>query len=401
MRVGQSSALDFIGQRDVIFSIPLFQRPYSWNLLQCDTLWRDIVRAAHSGSSHFLGIILCKAYDLAETFDGSLDADAVRYEELSVIDGQQRLLTLFLLISAFAEYADERHESIDGTDGDELLRRYLKTSLSISISTSEKNGLASYGVTISGEGDDEESWKIIPSMKDRVPYLAALDEDVSGRAPINPKQIKAKATRNDRPVNAKAFFLQKMRESELEAKTVWRGIEMLTIVPARLDAQDDAQAIFESFNSRGVALVTADLVRNYLLMAEDTDTQVRLYEEYWEPLQGMFGDDPGSLRLNGAIRAWTTIRCKDARAVSDREAFDAFKRYCQNDFDGGVEDILDELISFGHVWAENYRYHAVKKFRSMDWSKLGRKTLVSNMKKIPVDKDTWEYYKNHFGIGTV
>ena len=36
-----------------------------------------------------------------------------------------------------------------------------------------------------------------------------------------------------------------------------------------------------------------------------------------------------------------------------------------------------ELRNFCFVWAENYRYHAVKKFRTMDWAVNGAPTLTS------------------------
>ena len=65
--------------------------------------------------------------------------------------------------------------------------------------------------------------------------------------------------------------------------------------------RESAPDVFESFNSKGVPLVTADLVRNYLLIAENHREQKRLFEKYWEPITGVFGDDPGSIKLNNAI----------------------------------------------------------------------------------------------------
>ena len=47
-----------------------------------------------------------------------------------------------------------------------------------------------------------------------------------------------------------------------------------------LDIYDDPQAIFESINSLGLKLSSADLIRNYLLMS--ATNQKELYENSWE-----------------------------------------------------------------------------------------------------------------------
>ena len=44
---------------------------------------------------------------------------------------------------------------------------------------------------------------------------------------------------------------------------------------------ENPQEIFESLNSTGLDLSNADLIRNYLLMALDYESQERLYKEYW------------------------------------------------------------------------------------------------------------------------
>ena len=61
--------------------------------------------------------------------------------------------------------------------------------------------------------------------------------------------------------------------------------------------------------------------------------------------------------------------------------------------------MLDEMYAFCMVWAENYRYHAVKKYKTADWAKLGHKTRVSNRPRAKLDNpESYEYYKKHFGV---
>lgn len=75
-------------EETVIFSIPEYQRAYSWEIKQCDKLWQDIENFIDSGGSdpYFFGTIIinCQEDDT----------------KLSLIDGQQRTITFILLFKA-------------------------------------------------------------------------------------------------------------------------------------------------------------------------------------------------------------------------------------------------------------------------------------------------------------
>jgi uncharacterized protein with ParB-like and HNH nuclease domain len=77
------------------YSIPLFQRPYSWNQNNWETLWQDILSVYDEGSEsyHFLGPIVTLA--LPGTPDG--------VSPYIVIDGQQRLTTFSILLAALRD----------------------------------------------------------------------------------------------------------------------------------------------------------------------------------------------------------------------------------------------------------------------------------------------------------
>ena len=167
-----------------------------------------------------------------------------------------------------------------------------------------------------------------------------------------------------------------MEKSDFDADVLWAGMKVITVIDAELDRGDNPQLIFESLNARGVPLTTADLVRNYLLIAMDHDEQTRLYREYWEPIEVMFGDDPGAEKLNAAIRTWLSIRFPKVRIHDKSETYSVFKTYIEDEHAGTPEELLDELRGFCFMWAENYNFHEVKEFRSMNWAKGKRRTLV-------------------------
>lgn len=60
------------------------------------------------------------------------------------------------------------------------------------------------------------------------------------------------------------------------------AIERLQIISIELDSEDDAQLIFESLNSTGLALTEADKIRNYLLMSLTPEDQQLCFKNYWQ-----------------------------------------------------------------------------------------------------------------------
>ena len=351
MRIEEVSLLEFMAQPGVRFTIPLFQRAYSWRTEQCEELWRDLLRAVRAGRSHFVGTLIY----LDDQVDNAGDTQL-----LSIIDGQQRLTTVSLMMRALADRLRADGLALFGIDADYLEQTYL----------------------MNGTGP-----KLTPSRTDRATMWAIMCGEPLPEAPA------ARACEN------LAWFQQKMAQDDFDPLQLWSGLQALTAVSVRLDDRAQAPAVFENFNSKGAPLVTADLVRNFLLLAESHSEQTRLYEQYWKPIQGVFGDDPGSIRLNNAILGWLAVRLREVRRFGDAHAFSIFKTFCEDEYDGTIDDLLEELYAFCMVWAENYRYHAVKKYKTADWARLGHKTRVSNRKRAPLDDPkSGEYYKKHFGV---
>ena len=168
-----------------------------------------------------------------------------------------------------------------------------------------------------------------------------------------------------------------MAQEGFDPMRFWEGLSRFTVITAELDADDDGQEVFESLNGKGVQLSLADMLRNYLLASKHMSEQQRLYETYWTDIEDIFAPDPGSRRIDNAMHGWLTIRFPKARAHSPEDLYSAFKRYVEDEYAGSPDDLLDELRSFSLVWAENYRYHGSKKFKSAPWAKNGAQTLTS------------------------
>ena len=91
-------------EEDTVFTIPEYQRPYSWGTDHCDKLWQDIEDfiASDSKDRYFFGTIIINCQD--------------NDTKLGLIDGQQRTTTFLLLLKALLVRINV---AIEKTDNDE------------------------------------------------------------------------------------------------------------------------------------------------------------------------------------------------------------------------------------------------------------------------------------------
>ena len=77
------------------------------------------------------------------------------------------------------------------------------------------------------------------------------------------------------------------RSLEQIAEALLRDLRLVSI---SLDADDDAQVIFETLNGRGAELHATDLIRNFIFMRADKDRAdgAALYDTLWSPFEGAF-----------------------------------------------------------------------------------------------------------------
>lgn len=343
MKVGQSSMLDFLGTPDTKFTIPTYQRRYAWQQRQCEELWLDTMRAGRRDEGHFSGTILYEKFPSAE--DGLV--------QLSIVDGQQRVTTVTLMLVALRNFLSTHSDiAIDGFSPEQIERTYLFV------------------------GSNKEP-KLTPSRLD----VSSFDQALEGAAPDQIKSLNISQNLG--------YFETLMEEEAFDPEIFARGLKNLNIVCAQTTQEDDAQAVFESLNSKGMQLNIADMVRNYLLASENHEDQTRYYIEYWTVIEGVFDPDPGSLRLDTMIKAWLSVRFPKVRARTPEDVYYAFKRYYDDEYAGDLEPVLAELRSFSMVWAENYRYHAVKKFKSTPWAINGAQTLTSGYELKKADNEEY------------
>ena len=292
------------------FIIPIYQRTYSWTRKECEQLWADILRAGSSENIgvHFIGSVV--------HIDDGLGNIAVQAPKL-VIDGQQRLTTATLLLSALADVLtklpEDQDEPFDGFSPAKIRQYYLTNPL-------EKK---------------EKRFKLLLSDTDRATLMAVVDPNVVVAPPEPSIRIQENHT----------FFLEQLRASTSDLAVVCRGISKLLVVDVALSRdQDNPQLIFESMNSTGRELSQADLIRNYVLMGQPPELQERLYTLHWRPMELAFGQEAYSgNEFSAFMRDFLTLKTAEVPRLD--LVYEVFKKYEREPSvaAAGIEALLADL----------------------------------------------------------
>ena len=248
------------------FVIPVYQRNYTWTAGKEVKQYLDDLKSVLIGeySNHFLGIIIYR--------DTPLDF-ATR--EFSVIDGQQRLTTTFLILYAIKSLMKEQGEAgfIKKLEG-----QYLT------------NPFAS---------NDRIKYKLKPLVSDDDVYQFIVEEKVN--------QIENQESKIYKNYIYILNYIRELNES-YDYNQILLALNELYVVCIPLSRDDNAQKIFESINATGVKLTASDLIRNFLLMDLDSEKQEEYYRDYWMALEKYLSDD--SKTLENFFRFYLAVKNK-------------------------------------------------------------------------------------------
>lgn len=230
LEVSNKTIHDIFTERGVTFLVPDYQRPYSWGREQCSTLWEDLKNFAVDNQSfndekdeYFLGTIV--------TYKSS---DNNKQHE--IIDGQQRLVTLLLLLRAFYE---------EFNDKDHPVRKEIAECI--------------WRLGTTDRQPDKDRAKIISEV--------AADEDVDE---FNKIIRDGKLTRNMSSIYAKnyRYFQREIRAFKAETRPAddfikfsKRIIDNCIFLPIVTGTQDIALRIFTTLNDRGLQLDDSDIFK--------------------------------------------------------------------------------------------------------------------------------------------
>lgn len=280
---------DLIEKNKRVFKVPVYQRNYDWSNVQCEKLYQDIMLAHERDHKHFTGTIV---YIVG--LNGS------NLSEVLIIDGQQRMTTVYILLKALYDAAKGVSTRIEEEIQEVMFNRNCE----------EK-----YKVKLKPIKSDNEQLLLL--IKDKI-------DDMDRNSNIYKNYIFFKT------------MIEETLNNGYELGDILDGIKKLEMVEIILDKSqgDEPQKIFESINSTGLDLSLADLIRNFLLM--DDENQDELYENYWSEIEKNVGyRNLGDFVIN-------FLNSQITRAVNAKNAYQLFKKHCeQNKL--SHEDVLKQL----------------------------------------------------------
>lgn len=296
MKGSETKMLNFMEGADKRYIIPVYQRKYNWKQENCKQLYDDLKKIIRDKrESHFFGSIV-----------SSVAANGSKIEYY-IIDGQQRLTTVTLLLLAIRNLLiKKRITSAKENLNEQINQRFL----------------------ISPWANADDQIKLRPVKIDREALARLFDgEDYIPTSNLT--------------INYR-FFCEQLLRQEISVDDLFMAISKLEIISITLDNSDNAQLIFESLNSTGLALTEGDKIRNYILMGQLPENQIKLYDSYWTKIERCTGNDVSSF-----IRDYLSIKRQITPTISN--VYKDFKEYAVST-NLPVEDLLEDLLRYARLF---------------------------------------------------
>ena len=290
------------------FVIPVYQRNYTWTvkkqLVQLIKDLEQLIEDETKQKQHFLGTIVYLE-------------NIVEYKvERSIVDGQQRLVTMFLMAHAMKSISENEYRAreIDET----YLQNYAE------------------------KADSRYRQRLYPSVADGEDYTIISE----GRFDELNKDSNSNIVQN-------FLYLQAELKSLVERYTFDRvlyALKRFSIVYIKLDDRDNAQQIFESINSTGERLTASDLIRNFIMMNKSNEEQTLLYKQYWRKLEAVFDNSKG---MEDFFRYYLAAMTEEYSAK--HVLYQAFKEYWHKERESASDvELLQKLVRYSEYFVNLY-----------------------------------------------
>jgi hypothetical protein len=308
------------------FSVPIYQRPYSWTDTEVDELCRDLGDALRSPKEdYFLGTVVT-----------ARSADS----RLTIIDGQQRLVTVSILIAAVRDYflSVGQNDRAQEIERDFLFKRELRTM--------------------------EATPHVLLTPEDRAFFthaVATMPSPPAARSvtPATPAQLRLARATEIAKTFVESLSATTKAPDDLLVDLVEFINEHAKLVFVSVASESSAFVIFEVLNDRGLDLSITDLLKNYIFRtAEDrvaeaqaawtqmaavinelaTEADLKVFvRHYWSSRHGMTRERD----LYAAIRKQISTKAQAVQLAKDLQSSAAVYASLGNP----SSDVWDELDS--------------------------------------------------------
>ncbi|GMO15490.1 MAG: DUF262 domain-containing protein [Termitinemataceae bacterium] len=293
------------------FVIPDYQRPYKWELDECDTLWKDVVENFSNPDDYFFGtIVTCKNQD----------------GDIEIIDGQQRITSFFLLLRAFYKKLELSNPASENVIG-------LKNQVAPCIWDT-----------------DDISQKVTDLSNIHIESKVAIEEDNETFHDI----LKTGVCGNNKDNYSTnySYFKRQCDDYAQNNPTEWEKLCVFVlnkciILPIECDAEDTALTIFSTLNDRGLPLSDSDIFKAKLYRESKTKEEQKEFTDAWKELTEICKD--AYLEIDDVFRYYMhVIR---ARKNINKKEIGLRRFYGENNYDYlRQQNLLDEIMVLAKFW---------------------------------------------------
>ncbi len=240
----QTTIQKILNASETYYEIPNFQRPYAWQTANAKEFLADLEDSVVKRRNHYFGTVV-------------LVEDTASSYSVAIIDGQQRVTTSLLMVTAIYHLVKKDPSLIDNHETTpELIRdRYLFNA------NIDKNKVKLRTVTTDNQ--------ILQHIFDK-------DGDESRLEP------------RERMSNIYQVYstFRKYFQARTGLDKYIEGLRLLEVISITLNSNDDnPQRVFESINSTGKPLTDGDKIRNFALMLSNDQLRNQVYERYWSIIE--------------------------------------------------------------------------------------------------------------------
>lgn len=251
MNFNKKTILGLFDSSQKSFTIPVYQRAYSWEREQWKALLDDLKEQIQGSNTYFFGNILLETI-----------TEDVSYE---IIDGQQRLTTLTIFIRALLTVLAEKQ----------------KEGATFDFHIADKERLFF---------KDGGNKKLRPVSYDTACYDALI---IDGKASFETASTSQKKIRD-----ARTFYIKELQKEPIEVLlAILKKIEATQITTIELQGKKDAALMFELQNNRGRDLTNMERLKSYFMYQmyvyskpEETNTNIEEISNIFKLIYGFIND---------------------------------------------------------------------------------------------------------------
>ena len=299
-----------------ILEIPFFQRSYVWDDVQWERMLEDMENICSTNKPYFLGSVILKKQD---------DNGNIK----TVIDGQQRLTTLFILFKVYFLMTNRN-------DVFELLFKTLDGKISLQ-----------------HNHNDIESFTNILDLNELT--------EIDGKNKI---------------FGAYNFFKKNLCLEKIDYQKILSNVSFVVIDMEK--EEENEQQIFDTINSLGVTLTTAELLKNYFF-----NRDVNLYDKFWKKIfekdedvkkywdREFFTGNQKRTFIDLFFFSFLQIKIqeKELKVTTDdkigfsklEQLFESYKKFIKIYLNNNKNSILTEIKEYAIIFQENFDYDIVDK----------------------------------------